>query len=250
MPETPTVFVALDQGAPGDDLALATRLAAAVPGPGFGFKVNLDTALHLEPGAPGLYERLAAFAALERPVFLDLKMWNGGRTMESVAAGLARHPELRVRLVDAYPHAGIDFLRRVAEALAGSQTQLLGLTVLTHYSEEDARALYGRGLEDAVRLLAGRAAEAGCHGVVCPAHFAGLARDLGLAPLCPGIRPAWFADKGANAQTQVATPTQAVANGAAYLVVGSPITREPDPATALARVLEEVREATESTLAS
>jgi orotidine-5'-phosphate decarboxylase len=238
--EIPTVFVALDRGSPEEDLALARRLAEGVADAGYGFKVNLDTALHLEPGAPGPYDRLAEFAALERPLFWDLKMWNGGRTMAAIAAGLARHPE---HLVDAYPHAGVDFLRQVATALDGSETRLLGLTVLTHYSEEDAQALYGRSLEEAVRMLAARAAEAGCHGVVCPGRFAGIARDLGLAPLCPGIRPGWFADKGANAQTQVATPSEAIANGAAYLVVGSPITRDDDPVAALGRVLAEVREA-------
>lgn len=249
MPETPTVFVALDQADPAADLALAERLAAGAPGEGYGFKVNLDTAMHLAPGAPGPYDQLAAFAALGRPLFLDLKMWNGGRTMAAIAAGLARHPELRVHLVDAYPHAGVPFLRQVAAALEGSATRLLGLTVLTHYGEDDTEALYGRPLEDAVRMLAARAAEAGCHGVVCPARFAPLARDLGLAPLCPGIRPAWFADKGANAQTLVATPAEAVAGGAAYLVVGSPITRDADPGAALGRVLAEVREAATGTLA-
>ena len=166
--ETPTVFVALDRGAPSEDLALAGRLAEAVPEGAYGFKVNLDTALHLEPGAPGPYDRLAEFAALGRPLFLDLKMWNGGRTMAAIAAGLARAPELGVTLVDAYPHAGVDFLRQVTDALAGSATKLLGLTVLTHYSEDDALELYGRSLGDAVAMFMGRAKTAGCHGVEGP----------------------------------------------------------------------------------
>lgn len=237
----PLLFVALDLEDHRARRALARRLHAEVPGPGYGFKVNLDAACRLAPGRPALYEQLEELAELGRPLFLDLKMWNGGRTMEAIAEGLAEHPELRVEVVDVYPHAGPTFVRRVAAALEGSATKLFGLTVLTHYDDAYCRELYGKGLDATVRFLAARNLEAGCRGVILPATQLEAVAGLGCEALCPGIRPSWDRHPEANAQVQVATPAAAVKGGARYLVMGSPITKAEAPGEALQRVLWEIK---------
>ncbi len=55
----------------------------------------------------------------------------------------------------------------------------------------------------------------------------------------PGIRPAWAA-VAADDQQRAATPAEAIAQGADYLVVGRPIRTAPDPVKAAERVIDEI----------
>ena len=56
----------------------------------------------------------------------------------------------------------------------------------------------------------------------------------------PGIRPAGSA---VGDQKRIATPAQAIADGASLLVVGRPITRAADPAAAARAILHEIEQA-------
>ena len=55
----------------------------------------------------------------------------------------------------------------------------------------------------------------------------GLGRDHDFAIMTPGVGPAGC---GANAQTRVVTPAEAIAARATHIVVGRPITEAEDPA--------------------
>ena len=81
MRNKPFLFVALDglAGKEKETMEVAERLSD-VEGP-FGFKVNLDYLL--KRGLEGLASSLREVLQLDRPVFTDLKMWNGTRTMRS-----------------------------------------------------------------------------------------------------------------------------------------------------------------------
>ena len=52
--------------------------------------------------------------------------------------------------------------------------------------------------------------------------------------------PASAADADTGDQKRVATPADAIRNGASYLVVGRPITQAPSPAKAAAAILAEI----------
>jgi orotidine-5'-phosphate decarboxylase len=56
----------------------------------------------------------------------------------------------------------------------------------------------------------------------------------------PGIRPA---GAGRNDQRRVATPAEAVAEGADYVVVGRPVLAASDPAAAARAIVEEMERA-------
>ena len=84
------------------------------------------------------------------------------------------------------------------------------------------------------------AQESGLNGAVCsPKEVSKLrevcGRDFTL--VCPGIRPSW-AVKGD--QSRVATPKDALASGASYLVIGRPITAAENPGEAWDKICQEI----------
>lgn len=233
----PFIYVALDLETQEKAYLFAERLSAEVPEPNFGFKLNLDAMLDFSDGAVAPRKFIERMRGIGRSLFVDLKMWNGGRTMARIAKGCA---DCGVDLINMYPHAMGNFVRKVVEALEGSATRLFTLTVLTHYTDDDARTLYGMDLKSAVRSLAVLGIENGAHGVIVPGtQLEGLG-TLDVPKLVPAVRPAWYTDTKANDQEQAVTPEEAVKGGAQYLVVGSPILKDKDPSKALDRVLGDV----------
>jgi orotidine-5'-phosphate decarboxylase len=94
---------------------------------------------------------------------------------------------------------------------------VLAVTVLTSLDAVGLGQVWGRerpDVEGEVLRLAGLAAEAGAHGLVCSAHeVASVRARFGdrLAPLVPGIR---LAGGDAHDQARVATPESAADAGA------------------------------------
>ncbi|MEC8036956.1 MAG: orotidine 5'-phosphate decarboxylase / HUMPS family protein, partial [Pseudomonadota bacterium] len=83
------------------------------------------------------------------------------------------------------------------------------------------------------------ASDCGLGGFVCsPQEVAALRalRDDALF-VTPGVRPAGAAR---DDQSRVATPAEAMAQGATSLVIGRPITRAADPRAAAAAILAEI----------
>ncbi len=158
--------------------------------------------------------------------FLDLKLHDIPATMAGAAAAAAT---LGVRYLTIHAAAGPDALRATREAIAGSDTQLLAVTVLTSL---DKSALAAIGVpntpaQQAV-ALARMAADVGIDGFVCsPAEVSLLRAALPQATLVtPGIRPASAA---ADDQKRKATPEEALQAGSDVLVVGRPIRLAADP---------------------
>jgi orotidine-5'-phosphate decarboxylase len=134
--------------------------------------------------------------------------------------------------------------RRMLEAAqqavvqAGGGTLLIAVTVLTSMERSDLREV-GLDLDpqQQVLRLASLTQSSGLRGVVCSAQEAPILRQQ-LGPdfllVTPGIRPA---DAPADDQRRTLTPTQALAAGVNYLVIGRPITQAANPAHALDNVL-------------
>ena len=185
----PLLLVALDGLAVNEEetFNIADRFLMHVKGEDFGFKVNLDYVLHPEKG---LRETIGNITNWGRPSFVDLKMWNGSRTMMSVLETLA---EMGVNYTNVYALAD-DLLKRAVRVVAGSNTKVLGLTVLTHYDEAYCQKHFRRSLRDTVRHFAEVALEAGCHGIILPGTTLDVVRDLKTTKLVPGVRPVWYQD--------------------------------------------------------
>ena len=96
------------------------------------------------------------------------------------------------------------------------------------------------GAQQAVSRLSQLTQDCGLDGVVCSAReVAALRRERAkdFLLVTPGIRPAQ-AERGD--QARIATPREALQNGASYLVIGRPITQAPDPSAALETILQEI----------
>jgi orotidine-5'-phosphate decarboxylase len=174
---------------------------------------------------------------LGHEVFLDLKLHD----IPNTVAGAARKASaLGVRLLTVHAQGGAAMVKAARQEV-GPETQIIAVTVLTSLDDAAVAAL-GAGLS--VPKLAARlgqvAREAGADGLVCSAQELATLSGLGGTRVVPGIRPA-----GASAadQKRVATPAQAVRDGATWIVVGRPILEAPDPAAAAQGIVDEIAQA-------
>jgi orotidine-5'-phosphate decarboxylase len=201
------------------------------------FKVGMELFTSAGPAA------IEPLVARGHSVFLDLKFCDIPNT---VAGAVRSAAGLGVKLLTVHASGGPAMLEAAHDELAKltEPPQLLAVTVLTSMDAEQTRAIgIGRSPSEQVELLARMALQAGITGFVCsPQEVAKLSAlaGPGATLVIPGIRPA-----GAKVgdQKRVATPADALRNGATYLVVGRPITHAADPAEAAEAVLKEMAQA-------
>jgi orotidine-5'-phosphate decarboxylase len=119
--------------------------------------------------------------------------------------------------------------------------ELLAVTVLTSMDQAQVNATgLDRSPAKQVELLARMGMDSGIRGFVCSPQEVADLRALtgpGGVLVVPGIRPA---GSEIGDQKRVATPAEALRQGASYLVVGRPITQAPDPAEAAEAILNEM----------
>jgi orotidine-5'-phosphate decarboxylase len=170
-------------------------------------------------------------------IFLDMKLFDIGATVEAAVRGLAQF-DLDFLTVHGDPYV----VRAAKEGAAGSDLKILAVTILTSLerSDLDGALIKDGDVSDLVVERAGRAFDAGADGVISSPNEAALIRALPEAKdrliVTPGVRPAG-ADLGD--QKRVATPANAVKNGVDHIVVGRPVWKAADPrATAKAIVAE------------
>ena len=182
---------------------------------------------------------------LGKRVFLDLKFHDIPRT---VAHAVRSGGRLGVDLMTIHAVGGNAMIRAAAEAAAefgAAAPKILAVTVLTSLDEQDLRdvGIAGRTPAEQVRAAAFLAVASGANGLVCsPREVGTLSKALrpGTVFVTPGVRPA-----GASVgdQKRVATPADAVRDGATHLVVGRPILAASDPVAAARAIRAEMEAA-------
>lgn len=221
------IIIALDVASAAEARALVVSLGDAADF----YKVGLE--LYAAAGMDFVRE----LKGQGKRVFLDLKLYDIGEQVKRAVAVISS--------------SGADFLtihavKPVMEAAVagrGDALKLLAVTVLTSFDEQDVRedgsALTLAGL---VEKRVGHAVHAGVDGIVCSSHEVARVRAMTGAKMTlviPGVRSA---GKAMGDQKRVATPADAIASGADYLVIGRQVTRAADPRGELLKVLEEVSE--------
>jgi orotidine-5'-phosphate decarboxylase len=224
---TERIIVAMDVPSTKAALALADQLREGV---GI-YKIGLELFVAEGPAI------VRAFTERELPVFLDLKLHDIPNT---VAAAVHSAAGLGVRFLTVHTSGGPAMLRAAADAASGTGITLLGVTVLTSMDDQElAQVGCPRTAGEQVLRLAEVAKDSGLRGLVCsPLELRSIRERWGndFTLVTPGVRPA-----GASVgdQKRFMTPRAAIEAGADYLVVGRPITADPDPAEAARRIAEE-----------
>jgi len=212
----------------------AEEMAIPLKGLPVGVKIGLE--LFVKDG-PSIVE---TFRGIGFPVFLDLKFHDIPYTVAgAVKAACQQGPEL----INVHASGGRAMMEAAAEACS-STTRIIAVTVLTSMDTSDLKLLCSTGSPlSVVGNLARAAMESGLHGVVCsPLEAASVRAETSpeFLIVTPGVRPSGSA---AMDQKRVMTPAEAIRAGATSLVVGRPVTDDPDPASAAGRILEEIERA-------
>jgi orotidine-5'-phosphate decarboxylase len=184
---------------------------------------------------PSLVKELVATGS---DVFLDLKLHDIPNTVGRAATAAVK---TGAAILNCHASGGSEMMKvfgdqaRNAAAKAGlKQPKLIAVTILTSLDAANLSAIgmQGEPREAAVRL-ARLAHDSGLDGVVCsPEEITAIREACGkdFFLVVPGVRP-----KGAESgdQKRVATPEEAIRDGADVIVVGRPITGAADPAAAV-----------------
>jgi orotidine-5'-phosphate decarboxylase len=171
-------------------------------------------------------------------IFLDMKLFDIGATVEAAVRGLAQY-DLDFLTV----HGDPQVVRAAKEGASGKDLKILAVTLLTSLDRSDLDdALIKDGtIPDLVTERASRAFEAGADGVIASPNEAALIRALPASKdrliVTPGVRPA---GSDAGDQKRIATPGKAISNGADHIVVGRPIWQASNPRAAARAVLKEL----------
>ena len=222
------LIVALDLPDALAGLELVRRLGDAV---GF-YKIGLGM---LTGGGLALANELKQDHG--KRIFLDMKLFDIGATVEAAVRGLARF-DLDFLTVHGDPHV----IRAAKQGAAGSALKILGVTILTSLerADLDAGMIRPGDLHEITVERAARAFEAGADGIICSPREAAAIRALPGSRLIvtPGVRPAGAAP---GDQKRVETPANAIAAGADHIVVGRPVWQAADPRAAALAILSEMR---------
>ena len=221
------LIVALDFPTQSKALALVSVLSGSVST----YKIGLQ--LYTAEG-PGIVRAVAATGAR---IFLDLKLYDIPNT---VAKAVAAAGALGVQMLTVHLSGGRAMLEAAVEARPPGLS-LLGVTVLTSATPETlSETGVNSGIEEQVLRLAELGQKSGIDGLITSPHEVRVLRErLGdqMKLVTPGVRPSWAV---ANDQKRFTTPNEALNNGADYLVIGRPITADPNPRAAVERVFEEI----------
>ncbi|MCC1480498.1 orotidine-5'-phosphate decarboxylase [Roseibaca sp. Y0-43] len=171
-------------------------------------------------------------------IFLDMKFFDIPATVENAVRGIAAY-DLDFLTV----HGDPSVVAAARAGAAGTDLKILAVTVLTSSdrSDLDAAQIRPGAVPEIVLARASAAFDAGAHGVIASPQEAAAIRALpnaaGRLIVTPGVRPAGSAS---DDQKRIATPAQALADGADHIVVGRPIWRADDPRAAAQAVLAEL----------
>ena len=220
------MIVALDLPDVAAARAMVTRLGDAASF----YKVGMELVYG------GGLDLVRALVGEGKQVFLDLKLHDIPATVAKATAQVARLGATYLT-VHAYPQT----MKAALAGVAGTQTEILGVTVMTSMTDADlAEAGYAQGVAATVARRADQARAIGIAGLILsPQELVEMRARVGraLKLVTPGVRPAGAA---VGDQKRIATPAAAIRDGADALVVGRPVVDADDPAAAARAIVAEI----------
>lgn len=173
-------------------------------------------------------------------IFLDLKFHDIPNTVKKAVEEVIK---MGVWMLNVHSLGGKEMLRAAYEVVekASIKPLLVGVTVLTSLNDKALKEV-GLGLNavDQVLLLAELCQAEGLNGVVCSANELSILRkhlNEDFLLVTPGIRSSEIEK---DDQKRISTASEAISNGADYIVIGRDISNEIDPSKKIRQILETV----------
>ena len=206
------IFVALDNSEIKDALSIISEIKNYIAG------IKLGLEFFTKNGPKGI----ESFSKFNIPIFLDLKFFDIKNTVTKAIKTLDGLPisYLSIHLLNSK-----DTLLEAKDVVDkfSYPIKLLGITVLTSFSEKNLKEVgINNSINKQIDLLTNLAKDTGLDGIVCSSNEVQLVKKIcrDLEVFVPGIR----LKKKNDDQKRIATPFEAVKNGADFLVIGRPIT--------------------------
>ena len=173
-------------------------------------------------------------------IFLDLKFHDIPNTVKKAVEAVIK---MGVWMLNVHSLGGKEMLRAAYEVVekVSIKPLLVGVTVLTSLNDKALKEVgLGLNTEDQVLLLAELCQTEGLNGVVCSANELSVLRkhlEEDFLLVTPGIRSS---GQESDDQKRISTASEAISNGADYIVIGREISNEIDPSKKIRQILETV----------
>ena len=205
------IFVACDVSSQKEILDLLELIHDDISG----IKIGLQYITQRSP------EEIRELAKFKKPIFYDGKFFDIKNTLVESVKSLKN---LNVNYATVHLLNGLDALKAANQAAQGINLNLLGVSVLTSFSDDDLESLgFNNKIEDQVKKLIRIAMEAKLHGVICSPLEIKMIKEIAPKLKCftPGIRMKNKKDD----QKRTMNANETIKAGSDCLIIGRPITQ-------------------------
>ena len=219
------IFVACDVSSQKEILDLLELIHHDISG----IKIGLQYITQRSP------EEIKELSKFKKPIFYDGKFFDIKNTLVESIRSLK---DLNVKYATVHLLNGLDTLKAANQAAQEVNLNLLGVSVLTSFSDEDLDDLgFNNKVEDQVKKLIKIAMEANLHGVICSPLEIKMIKEIAPKLKCftPGIRM----EKTNDDQKRIMTANEAIKAGSDCLIIGRPITKG-DPQENIKNILSSI----------
>jgi len=205
------IFVACDVSSQKEILDLLELIHENISG----IKIGLQ---YITQRSPDEIRELSKF---KKPIFYDGKFFDIKNTLIESIKSLKN---LNIDYATVHLLNGIDALKAANLTAKKINLNLLGVSVLTSFDDEDLESLGFRNkVEDQVKRLIKIAMEANLYGVICSPLEIKMIKEIAPKLKCftPGIRM----ENKKNDQKRTMSANEAIKEGSDCLIIGRPITK-------------------------
>ena len=219
------IFVACDVSSQKEILDLLELIHTDISG----IKIGLQ---YITQRSPDDIRELSKF---KKPIFYDGKFFDIENTLVESVKSLKN---LNVDYATVHLLNGLAALKAANQAAQGIDLNLLGVSVLTSFGDEDLKSLgFNNKVEAQVKSLIKIAMEANLYGVICSPLEIKMIKKIAPKLKCftPGIRVGNTKDD----QKRTMSANEAIKEGSDCLIIGRPITKG-DPKENIKNILSSI----------
>ena len=205
------IFVACDVSSQKEIIDLLELIHEDISG----IKIGLQYITQRSP------EEIRELSNFKKPIFYDGKFFDIKNTLVESIKSLK---SLNVNYATVHLLNGLSALKAANKAAQEINLNLLGVSVLTSFSDEDLESLgFNSNVEDQVKRLIDIAMEANLYGVICSPLEIKMIKKIAPKLKCftPGIRM----DDAKDDQKRIMNANEAIKEGSDCLIIGRPITK-------------------------